>query len=66
MDLDKKQTKKKCPNKKRKRARAQHTRNGMIGEIKIGPIDDSRKDYLEEYYAEKSRDITFYDIPAYW
>ncbi|PKY27406.1 hypothetical protein RhiirB3_443110 [Rhizophagus irregularis] len=54
------------PNKKRKRARAQHTQNGMISKIKIGPIDDSRKDYLEEYYAEKSRDITFYDIPAYW
>ncbi|PKB97434.1 hypothetical protein RhiirA5_468244 [Rhizophagus irregularis] len=66
MDLDKKQTKKKRPSKKRKRARTQHARNGMIGEVKIGPIDDSRKDDLEKYFAKRSRDITFYDIPAYW
>ncbi|CAB4382185.1 unnamed protein product [Rhizophagus irregularis] len=67
MEIDKeKQTKKKRPNKKRKRARAQHTQNGMIGEIKMGPIDDSRKDDLGKYYAEQSRDVTFYDIPAYW
>ncbi|PKK64728.1 hypothetical protein RhiirC2_810510 [Rhizophagus irregularis] len=57
MEIDKeKQTKKKRPNKKRKRARAQHTQNGMIGEIKMGPIDDNRKDDLEKYYAEQSRD----------
>ncbi|PKY50492.1 hypothetical protein RhiirA4_530505 [Rhizophagus irregularis] len=66
MDLDKMQTKKKRSHKKRKRARAQQNRNGMIGEIEIGPIDDSKKDDLEKYFAERSRDITFYDIPAYW
>ncbi|CAB4384001.1 unnamed protein product [Rhizophagus irregularis] len=54
MDLDKKQTKKKCPNKKRKRTQVQHTQNGMISKIKIGPIDDNRKEDLEKYYAEQS------------
>ncbi|EXX62234.1 hypothetical protein RirG_163650 [Rhizophagus irregularis DAOM 197198w] len=32
----------------------------------MGPIDDNRKEDLEKYYAEQSRDVTFYDIPAYW
>ncbi|PKK58236.1 hypothetical protein RhiirC2_720681 [Rhizophagus irregularis] len=58
MDLDKKQTKKKCPNKKRKRTQVQHTQNGMISKIKIGPIDDNRKEDLEKYYAEQSCNVT--------
>ncbi|EXX72227.1 uncharacterized protein OCT59_012401 [Rhizophagus irregularis] len=29
-------------------------------------IGDKDKDHLEKHFAEKSRDITFYDIPAYW
>ncbi|PKY50064.1 hypothetical protein RhiirA4_529321 [Rhizophagus irregularis] len=60
------QKKKKRPNKKRKRARAQEIKNGMINEIKIGVIGDNEKDRLDKYLAEKSRDITFYDVPAYW
>ncbi|PKK59603.1 hypothetical protein RhiirC2_794608 [Rhizophagus irregularis] len=60
------QKKKKCPNKKRKRARAQHTKNGMIIETELGAIGDKDKDRLEKHFAVKSRDITFYDIPAYW
>ncbi|PKY57024.1 hypothetical protein RhiirA4_477781 [Rhizophagus irregularis] len=69
MDLDNKlqtKTKKKRPNKKRKRARAQYNKNGMINETKLGAIGDRDKDRLEKHFAEKSRDITFYDIPAYW
>uniref|UniRef100_U9THS8 Uncharacterized protein n=1 Tax=Rhizophagus irregularis (strain DAOM 181602 / DAOM 197198 / MUCL 43194) TaxID=747089 RepID=U9THS8_RHIID len=27
---------------------------------------DKDKDYLEKHFADKSHDITFYDIPAYW
>ncbi|CAB4373542.1 unnamed protein product [Rhizophagus irregularis] len=38
------QKKKKCPNKKRKRARAQHTKNGMIIETELGAIGDKDKD----------------------
>ncbi|PKY58995.1 hypothetical protein RhiirA4_481387 [Rhizophagus irregularis] len=69
MDLDKVQKKKKKrPNKKRKRARTQQVGNGMICKYKtdLGVTDDSKKEYLEKHCAEKSRDITFYDIPAYW
>uniref|UniRef100_U9TT54 Uncharacterized protein n=1 Tax=Rhizophagus irregularis (strain DAOM 181602 / DAOM 197198 / MUCL 43194) TaxID=747089 RepID=U9TT54_RHIID len=58
---------KKTPKQKRKRARANHIRNGTINEIDLGTIGDNNdKDYLDKYYAERSRDITFYDIPAYW
>ncbi|PKY16410.1 hypothetical protein RhiirB3_521149 [Rhizophagus irregularis] len=60
------QKKKKCLNKKRKRARPQHAKNGMITEPAIDMIDYKDKDRLEKYFADKSRDITFYDVPAYW
>lgn len=26
----------------------------------------SNDDYLEKHFAEKSRDLKFYDFPAYW
>ncbi|PKY54989.1 hypothetical protein RhiirA4_503012 [Rhizophagus irregularis] len=67
MDVDNNlQKKKKRRNKKRKRTRVQYDKNGTINELKLGLIRDADKDRLEEHFAEKSRDITFYDIPAYW
>ncbi|GBC26816.1 uncharacterized protein OCT59_020923 [Rhizophagus irregularis] len=65
MEIDNKtQKKKKRPNKKRKRARAV-AKNGMITDLVIDK-GDKDKDYLDKHFADKSRDITFYDIPAYW
>ncbi|PKY49307.1 hypothetical protein RhiirA4_465238 [Rhizophagus irregularis] len=67
MDLDNKvQKKRKRPSRKRKRARVQQTKNGTITVTEMGAIGDKDKDRLEQHFAEKSRDITFYDIPAYW
>ncbi|PKK72196.1 hypothetical protein RhiirC2_777483 [Rhizophagus irregularis] len=66
MEIDNEtQKKKKRPNKKRKRARSQHAKIGMITETEID-MSDKDKDHLEKHFAEKSRDITFYDVPAYW
>ncbi|GBC25571.2 uncharacterized protein OCT59_019995 [Rhizophagus irregularis] len=66
MEIDKKtQKKKKRPtNKKRKRAQA-IAKTGMITDLVIDK-GDKDKDYLEKHFADKSHDITFYDIPAYW
>ncbi|PKY30011.1 hypothetical protein RhiirB3_446895 [Rhizophagus irregularis] len=66
MEIDKKtQKKKKRPtNKKRKRARA-IAKTGTITDLVIDK-GDKDNDYLEKHFADKSRDITFYDIPAYW
>ncbi|PKK60153.1 hypothetical protein RhiirC2_871035 [Rhizophagus irregularis] len=67
MEIDnEKQTKKKCPNKKRKRARVQQVKNGTINVTELGMIGDDDKDRLEKHFTDRSRDITFYDIPAYW
>ncbi|PKK68359.1 hypothetical protein RhiirC2_782364 [Rhizophagus irregularis] len=65
IDNDKK-TKKKRPNKKRKRAQVQKVKNGTINVTELGTIGDDDKDRLEKHFADRSRDITFYDIPAYW
>ncbi|PKY53550.1 hypothetical protein RhiirA4_499236 [Rhizophagus irregularis] len=47
-------------------ARYQQNKNGMIIETKLGAIGDVDKDRLEKHFADRPRDITFYDIPAYW
>lgn len=54
------------PNKKRKRTRAQYDQNGTITEMHLGMISDKDKDHLEKHFADRSHDITFYDVPAYW
>ncbi|PKY33141.1 hypothetical protein RhiirB3_451828 [Rhizophagus irregularis] len=65
MEIDNKtQKKKKRPNKKRNRARST-AKTGMITDIEIDKRDINI-DYLEKHFAEKSHDITFYDVPAYW
>ncbi|PKY28709.1 hypothetical protein RhiirB3_481815 [Rhizophagus irregularis] len=38
----------------------------MINETKLEVIGDVDKDRLEKHFADRSRDIMFYDIPAYW
>ncbi|EXX76799.1 uncharacterized protein OCT59_015515 [Rhizophagus irregularis] len=66
MEIDKEtQKKKKRPNKKRKRAWSQHAKIGTITEIGID-MSDKDEDHLKKHFAEKSHDITFYDVPAYW
>ncbi|GBC20766.2 kinase-like domain-containing protein [Rhizophagus irregularis DAOM 181602=DAOM 197198] len=52
--------------KNRKRARAQQVKNGTIYVTELGAIGDDDKDRLEKHFTDRSRDITFYDIPAYW
>ncbi|PKB95052.1 hypothetical protein RhiirA5_437465 [Rhizophagus irregularis] len=32
----------------------------------LGMISDKDKDHLEKHFADRSHDITFYDVPAYW
>ncbi|PKK67742.1 hypothetical protein RhiirC2_713891 [Rhizophagus irregularis] len=60
-----KKKKKRPNNKKRKRARSQNAKTEMNTDLVID-MGDKDKDYLEKHFAKKSRDITFYDIPAYW
>ncbi|PKY54134.1 hypothetical protein RhiirA4_472776 [Rhizophagus irregularis] len=45
--------KKKRPNKKRKWARAQHNKNGMIIETQLGVIGNEDKDRLEKHFAKR-------------
>lgn len=40
------------------------SQNGAIDEIPVKITSDSN--YLEKYFAEKSRDLKFYDFPAFW
>ncbi|PKY54015.1 hypothetical protein RhiirA4_474228 [Rhizophagus irregularis] len=48
---------------KKKKSSTQEIKKGKITEI---PVETTSDDYLEKHFAERSRDLKFYDFPAHW
>jgi hypothetical protein len=49
---------------KKKKSSTQDIKKGKITEIPVKTTSDD--DYLNKHFAERSRDLRFYDFPAYW
>ncbi|EXX78291.1 hypothetical protein RirG_016300 [Rhizophagus irregularis DAOM 197198w] len=49
---------------KKKKSSTQEINKGKITEIPVQTTSDD--DYLGKHFAEQSRDLKFYDFPAYW
>ncbi|PKB97460.1 hypothetical protein RhiirA5_433118 [Rhizophagus irregularis] len=49
---------------KKKKSSTQEIKKGKITEIPVQTTSDN--DYLKKHFSERSRDLKFYDFPAYW
>ncbi|PKY28730.1 hypothetical protein RhiirB3_445049 [Rhizophagus irregularis] len=53
-----------CRKSKKKKSSTQEIKKGKITEIPVQTTSDD--DYLKKHFSERSRDLKFYDFPAYW